>query len=81
MRPHHLRCLRFVAEHPGTRHPAILGGFRYYFTDPGRTRAPFRLATIEALIETGHVAARPTGNAGERIEITAKGRKALEAAS
>ena len=78
MKAHHLRCLRFVAGHPGRRVPAFLG-YRYYFDAPELKRAPFKYSTLESLIESGHLGVRVRGySRDDLVEITAKGQKALE---
>lgn len=66
LRPALQRALEFVSTHPGTRRKAMFT-HRYYFTEPKLKRPPFRLETIEELVQRGLVEAVPVK--GQRFEI------------
>jgi hypothetical protein len=78
---HMLKALRFVAGHPGTRSgsfPFGRGAFR--FDAPEYKRPPFRLVTLERLIEQGLVGVTPSGKdfVPDTVAITDEGRELLE---
>ena len=51
-----LKCLQFVAAHPGGRRvKAFPFGYGYRFDAPELRRAPFRQSTLEDLIELGFI--------------------------
>ncbi len=45
------KALAFVATHPGTRRRAFPWGFAYHFDAPELKRAPFRVNTLNQIIE------------------------------
>jgi hypothetical protein len=76
--PAHLRALAFIASHPGTRRPAFPWGHSYRFDAPELKRAPFRVGTVNALVEQGLVDVTPVPGddpwfRNESVTISAKG--------
>lgn len=76
MKTHLKRALQFIADHPGHRTPAFLGGWKYYFDAPERKRSPFKVGTVNDLVDQGLV--RVSGRRDwQRVEISSSGRAAI----
>lgn len=76
MKPHLKRALQFIAAHPGHRVPAFLGGWRYHFDAPELKRLPFRVSTINELVQLGLVDAIGKHSC-QKVQISTQGQAAL----